>query len=64
MIKTFDQNYFTIQYQDNGNWKENIKESSFGLELINTFTEQLDGEMKRYSNDEGTVYTFRLKNIE
>lgn len=33
--------YFT--YQDNGTWKENTKEASFGLELITSLVEQIDG---------------------
>lgn len=63
-IKVFDWENFTIRYSDNGNWVNKTEESSFGLELINTFTEQLDGEISRRSNEKGTVYTFKLKNIE
>ncbi len=48
-------------YADNGTWKPNQKEDSFGLELIETFTEQLDGE---YTLDKtkGTRYKFIFKN--
>jgi two-component sensor histidine kinase len=55
---------FTLIYTDDGFWVENVKSSSFGLELIETFTDQLDGEMTRTSNDEGTRFDFTLKNID
>ena len=63
-INMYDQDYFTIKYQDNGQWIKKIKDSTFGLELINTFTEQLDGKLNRVSDENGTTYTLRLKNIE
>lgn len=63
-INVFNQDNFTIRYHDNGKWVKRNKESSFGLELINTFTEQLDGKIERYSNENGTTYIFKLKNIE
>lgn len=34
-----------FQYEDNGIWKENSSSSSFGLELIDTLVNQLDGKM-------------------
>jgi two-component sensor histidine kinase len=63
-IKMINQDSFIIKYQDNGQWIKKTKESTFGLELINTFTEQLDGKLNRYSDENGTTYTFKLKNIE
>lgn len=63
-IKQFSNDWFTIEYRDNGHWKVSENKKSFGLELIETFTEQLDGEYSRQINDEGTIYRFRLKNIE
>lgn len=44
-----------FHYSDNGEWKEPIGESSFGLELIETLTQQLDGEWRREIED-GTHY--------
>ncbi len=46
-----------IDYRDNGEWIEPSKKTSFGLELIETFTEQLDGTVERFS-DKGTHYRF------
>ncbi len=46
-------------YFDNGIWKH-PKTNSFGTELIDIFTEQLDGHYERTSNDEGTTYAFKL----
>jgi len=63
-IKNLEHPYFKIDYHDNGVWKEITKASSFGTELIDTFTKQLDGEVNRNSNKDGTTYTFKLKNIE
>ena len=50
-----------ITYKDNGAWIEKQKEYSFGVELIETLTEQLDGELSKDINN-GTVYTFKLPN--
>lgn len=58
-----DKNMFELMYKDDGIWSEPSKEGSFGLELIETLTEQLDGKVTR-SNENGTVYRFVLKNVE
>lgn len=54
--------YFSFVYKDGGEWKSSVKGNSFGLELIATLTEQLDGEVNR-SYDNGTKYEFTLKNL-
>lgn len=54
---------FELMYKDDGIWTEPSKEGSFGLELIETLTEQLDGKVER-KNEGGTVYRFILKNAE
>lgn len=48
-----------LSYWDNGIWREKQKETSFGLELIESLTEQLDGTCKR-STKLGTSYEFTL----
>lgn len=58
-----EKNMFELMYKDNGKWTEPVKEGSFGLELIETLTEQLDGKVERKSEN-GTVYRFILKNVE
>ena len=55
--------YFSFIYKDGGEWKSSPKGNSFGLELIATLTEQLDGEVSR-SYDNGTRYEFSLKNLK
>lgn len=61
-IKTSGPNQLSITYQDNGNWKTAIRKNSLGLELIDSFCEQLDGE--KTFQTEPTRYTFLLKNID
>jgi two-component sensor histidine kinase len=46
-----------ITYFDNGDWIKSTNKKSFGLELIDTLTEQLDGEYIR-DNTSGTHYKF------
>lgn len=46
-------------YSDSGNWKSPQKEASFGLELIETLTDQLEGTMVR-TVDENTQYVFEF----
>jgi two-component sensor histidine kinase/ABC-type amino acid transport substrate-binding protein len=47
-----------MEYYDNGTWIENNK-PSFGLSLIETFTEQLDGSFSR-KIENGTSYSFKF----
>jgi two-component sensor histidine kinase len=63
-IKLIDKDNFTLDYYDSGVWKNKRKVMSFGIGLIETFTEQLDGEVMRTSNENGTHYFFKLKNID
>lgn len=56
--------FFVLKYRDNGKWKDQPDKSSFGLQLIQTLTEQLEGEYVRNSNEQGTVYQFRLSNLD
>jgi two-component sensor histidine kinase len=63
-ICTVDNNTFTLKYNDSGKWEDNIDSKTFGVTLIETFTEQLDGSMERVINDNGTNYFFTLKNID
>ena len=58
-------NKFDITYFDNGNWiSPNENKKSFGLELIEIMTSQLEGEFKKTNNDEGTTYLFHLTDLE
>ena len=63
-IKLGEKDYFTLEYCDTGIWKDKIKTTCFGTELIETFTDQLDGTVNRVSNEKGTCYTFLLRNID
>jgi two-component sensor histidine kinase len=51
--------FVLIEYEDNGQWVNPTKEESFGLELIDSLTEQLNGTFKR-ETAEGTKYSFRF----
>lgn len=49
-----------IIYKDNGTWRESQTfDSSFGTELIQSLTEQLNGKYTKHIND-GTEYVFTL----
>ncbi|MFT6922464.1 MAG: two-component sensor histidine kinase [Crocinitomicaceae bacterium] len=49
-----------MNYSDNGIWKADTQKS-FGMELIDTMTEQLEDESSLEKTEEGTFYTFSLK---
>lgn len=53
-------NRITFMYSDNGEWQPPTGEYSFGLELVETLTEQLDGTMIRAISEAGTSYTLEL----
>ena len=52
-----------MTYQDSGTWLSPQKNYSFGLELIETFTEQLDGNFKREIKPDGTHYSFEFSQL-
>lgn len=63
-IRRIDESdFFSFTYSDSGNWKGSSKNGSFGLELIATLTEQLDGELERFT-EKGTTYHFKLKDLK
>jgi len=49
-------------YKDNGIWKTPQSKDSFGLELIETFTEQLNGSYT-FKSTNGTEYCFTFNDI-
>ncbi len=54
---------FKLLFSDNGTWKESQSNSSFGSELIEAMTEQMEGEVTLTKSDTGTYYQFVLNNI-
>ena len=58
-----DNEYFEMIYTDNGRWMENTN-TSFGTELIQAMTEQLDGYYTIDKNNSGTSYSFKFKILE
>lgn len=58
------ENGFTISYHDNGVWQPEKEKKGFGLELIEIFTEQLNGVKRFRTDDSGTSYIFELKLAE
>ena len=58
-----DNDHFEMKYSDNGQWKENST-TSFGTELIQAMTEQLEGEYTIEKTTNGTFYTFTFKIME
>lgn len=64
-IKEKENDLFELIYFDNGSWNKKSEEySSFGLELIETLTSQLDGEFRRDISINGTSYEFILHNVD
>lgn len=63
-LKHIEDNCFEMKYSDNGKWKRNLNESSFGLQLIDVFTDQLEGSFERTIDENGTHYIFQLKSVD
>ncbi len=60
-INKLNDNTFELKYSDTGSWKNPTEDQyHFGLELIETLTEQMEGE---YTRDHSS-YTFTLKNLD
>ncbi|MFD1553240.1 hypothetical protein DNU06_15365 [Putridiphycobacter roseus] len=52
-----DNNTIAFDYHDNGTWDIKAEKVSFGIELIETLTEQLEGTYTR-TTENGTKYSF------
>lgn len=62
-LRNSDKGYFEFTYSDNGKWKQPGSDSTFGLELIDSLTDQLEGELSFHSSPE-TVYRFKIKHLK
>jgi two-component sensor histidine kinase len=62
-IKSLNAQIFTFTYEDNGEWKEPESGNSLGMELIDSLTSQLDGEMN-FTNTPNTKYEFKFKMLD
>lgn len=62
-LKQNTKDRFILEYADNGTWKEGTRDSTFGIELIETLAEQLNGSFERVSNENGTTYKFDLNHL-
>lgn len=58
-----NQDVFNLVYSDSGKWKKPENENTFGLQLIDVFVEQLEGDMERVSEENGTIYRMRLNKL-
>lgn len=59
---TKHENDYHMIYHDNGFWVER-NSNGFGLELIDTLTEQLDGSLEVKKEENGTTYNFNFKDL-
>jgi two-component sensor histidine kinase len=59
-----NQDKFDLVYSDNGTWREQeSNRASFGLDLINILSEQLNGSFAFTTNETGTRYHFSLSKL-
>ncbi len=63
-IQKEGENYLRISYFDNGVWKDQGGNSSFGLVLIDTLIEQLEGSKEIRTGENGTTYSIVVLNFE
>lgn len=57
-------NWLSFVYKDNGQWKYTEKErQSFGLVLVETLVEQLDGTISVEKEKDGTAFILKLHNV-
>ena len=61
LMKTNENNDLEFTYSDNGSWKIPSKKNSFGLELIDAFTQQIEATMT-FSSSPKTEFHFNMKN--
>lgn len=56
------ENWINIIYKDNGLWNEPQTNSGFGLQLIHSLVEQLDGTIEILKNADGTTFKMEVFN--
>lgn len=61
-LNQLGENEFEFQFSDNGTWKETKNPETFGLNLIDALTEQLNGSYQLDVTN-GTKYHFHFENI-
>ena len=62
-IESEDDRHLKMIYTDNGKWVEN-ESASFGQELIEAMTQQMEGSFERIISETGTQYRFELVNLK
>lgn len=62
MFKDEDRNLI-LEYSDNGQWKKPSTEASFGMELIDSLTSQLDGKMQ-FKQEPKTQFKFTFSALD
>lgn len=62
-LKQNENGIFTFTYWDNGTWKKPQRPDSFGLELILTLTEQLEGKLC-FNDEPKTIYQFYFNQLD
>lgn len=63
-IQKEEENYLRLTYFDNGVWKQQSGNSTFGLVLIDTLIEQLEGTKEIRTGKNGTTYSILVLNLE
>jgi two-component sensor histidine kinase len=56
-----DDSKFELMYSDNGSWIQPVKNDTFGLELIEVLTDQIDGELN-FTHEPHTKYSIQFEN--
>ncbi|MFN5417136.1 MAG: sensor histidine kinase [Flavobacteriia bacterium] len=62
ILREISDDKIEFEYSDNGNWKIPERENTFGLELIETLTEQLNGHFE-FTSEKQTKYHFYFEKI-
>ena len=60
-MKTTEEGNLDFTYSDNGMWKNPSRENSFGLELIEALSQQIEATMT-FSSSPKTEFHFSMKN--
>ncbi len=63
-LSSVNSGYFTLEYKDNGKWKNPSEVSTFGVQLIDMLIEQLEGTYTKISDETGTTYSISIVNLD
>lgn len=64
IVRMKEMNHYLLEYSDNGSWVPSTQDDTFGIELIQSLVDQLNGVIKRQPNELKSEYSIQFEIAE